>query len=175
MNSRCKHADCIEVFYSNSWTFYAPAGSKRELNYSLLLSGSRFTVPSFPVRWSGSRSYAWKNSLMGGHLGFKCTQSSVGMSIKSRSGGWFGKRHGGQRKILLPPTAIIPWSAPRAFHRLLEIFQKVSLDLSKSCSTVAFCDKSCSKKKQNFFGLMLKYANCTAKVRFLSILCNFAI
>ena len=153
MNSRCKFTDCIEVHYSNFWTFYATAGSKREL-----LSGSRFTVPSFPVRSSGSRSYSWKKSLMDGHLGFKCTQSSVGMSIKSRSGGWFGKRHGGKRKIPLPPTAINPWPAPRAFHRLLEIFQKVSRDFSKNCSKV---------------GLMLKYANCTTKVRFLSILCNF--
>ena len=159
MNSRCKLTDCIEVHYSNFWTFYATAGSKRELNYSLLLSGSRFTVPSFPVRSSGSRSYSWKKSLMGGHLGFKCTQSSVGMSIKSRSGGWFGKRHGGKRKIPPPPpTAINPWPAPRAFQRLLEIFQKVSRDFSKNCSKV---------------GLMLKYANCTTKVRFLSILCNF--
>ena len=162
MNSRCKHTDCIEVYYSNFWTFYATAGSKRELNYSLLLSGSRFTVPSFPVRSSGSRSYAWKNSLMDGHLGFKCTQSSVGLSIKSRSGGWFGKMHGDKSKI--PPTttttSINPWPVPRAFHRLFEIFQKVSRDFSKNCSKV---------------GLMLKYANCTTKVRFLSILCDFAI
>ena len=158
MNSRCKLTDCIEVHYSNFWTFSATAGSKRELNYSLLLSGSRFTVHSFPVRSSGSRSYSWKKSLMGGHLGFNCTLSSVEMSIKSRSGGWFGKRHGGKRKIPPPPTAINPWPAPRAFHRLLEIFQKVSRDFSKNCSKV---------------GLMLKYANCTTKVRFLSILCNF--
>ena len=65
----------------------------------------------------------------------------------------------GQKKNTPPPlTAINPWPAPRAFHRLLEIFQKVSRDFSKNCSKV---------------GLMLKYANCTTKVRFLSILCNF--
>ena len=108
------------------------------------------------------------------HLGFKCTQSSVGMSIKSRSGGWFGKRHGDRKNTPPPQTAINPWPTPRAFHRLLEIFQNVPLDFSKSCSTVAFCDKSCSKKTKIFLGLMIKHANCTAKVRFLSILCNFA-
>ena len=47
----------------------------------------------------------------------------------------------------------------RAFHKLLEIFQKVSRNFSKSCSKkklkVAFRDESCSKvarKNENFFG-----------------------
>ena len=50
-------------------------------------------------------------------------------------------------------------SVGRAFHKLLEIFQKVSRNFSKSCSKkklkVAFRDESCSKvvrKNENFFG-----------------------
>ena len=70
-----------------------------------------------------------------------------------------------------------------ALHKLLEIFQKVTRDFTKSCSKiaqettkVAFCNETCSKvarKNQTFFGLMLKYANCTTKIRFLSILGQF--
>ena len=33
----------------------------------------------------------------------------------------------------------------RAFHKLLEIFRKVSRNFSKSCSKVAFCYESCSE------------------------------
>ena len=63
-----------------------------------------------------------------------------------------------------------------AFHKLLEIFQKVSRKqsqkvsqtlLKKQTSKDAFCNESCSKvarKNKPFFGLMLKYANCTTKV-----------
>ena len=60
----------------------------------------------------------------------------------------------------------------RAFHKLHAIFQKVSRNFSKRRSKVAFCHESCSKlleKTKTFVGLMLKYANCTTKVRFLSI------
>ena len=61
----------------------------------------------------------------------------------------------------------------RAFHKLLEIFQNVSRNFLRSCSKVAQNTiKSCSKK-QNCFGLVLKYANCTTKVRFLSIFVQF--
>ena len=47
----------------------------------------------------------------------------------------------------------------KAFHKLLEIFQKVSRNFSKS---------------KNFLGLMLKYTNCTTEVRFLSIFVQFS-
>ena len=58
----------------------------------------------------------------------------------------------------------------RAFHKLLEIFQNVSLNFSKSCSKnnrkLVFVRKVVQKlleKHKNLFifGLMLKYANCT--------------
>ena len=134
MNSRCKHTDCIEVHYSNFWTFYATAGSKRELNYSLLLNGSRFTVPSFPVRPSGSRSYI--------------------LRLEEVPYGW-------------PPLGLST-GCSRFSKRFLLICPKVAQQL-------LFVTKVARKKKKFFFGLMLKYANCTAKVRFLSILCYFAI
>ena len=74
----------------------------------------------------------------------------------------------------------------RAFHMLLDIFQKfpvisqnVSQKLFKKESKVAFCNESCSnvaRKNKNFswcslpiFDLMLKYANFTTSLRFLSI------
>ena len=66
----------------------------------------------------------------------------------------------------------------RAFHKLLEIFQTVSRDFSRSCSKnnqkLLFVTKVAQKlleKKKLVYGLVLKYANCTTKVRFLSILC----
>ena len=72
----------------------------------------------------------------------------------------------------------------KAFHKLFEIFQKVSRNFSKRCSKVA--KKSNQKflfaltkvaqkllKKAKTFGLMLKNANCTTKVRFLSIFVRF--
>jgi len=58
----------------------------------------------------------------------------------------------------------------RAFHKLLEIFQKVSRNFSKSCSKsnreLLFernvVQKLLEKNKNLFIcGLMLKYANCT--------------
>ena len=78
----------------------------------------------------------------------------------------------------------------RAFHKLLEISQKVARNFSKSCSKVAqksqkllfahVCKESFSKVTKKhffcccsvpFFGLMQKYANCTTKVTFLSKKC----
>ena len=78
----------------------------------------------------------------------------------------------------------------RAFHKLLEISKKVACNFSKSCSKVAqksqkllfvhVCNERFSKvTKEHFFcccslhlfGLMLKYANCTTKVIFLSKNC----
>ena len=72
----------------------------------------------------------------------------------------------------------------RAFRKLLEIFQKVSRIFSKNCSKVAqknnqkllFVTKVAQKmlqKAKTFLGLMLKDANCTTKVRFLSIFVKF--
>ena len=58
----------------------------------------------------------------------------------------------------------------RAFHKLLEIFQKASRNFSKSCSKnnrkLVFVRKVVPKlleKNKNLFifGLMLKYTNCT--------------
>ena len=60
----------------------------------------------------------------------------------------------------------------RALHKLLEIFQNVSRNFSK----VAFCNETCPKvagRNKNFFGLMLKYANCTTTVQFLSMFVQF--
>ena len=53
---------------------------------------------------------------------------------------------------------------------LLEIFQKVSRYISKSCSKVA---QKLLEKTKTFFGVMLKCANCRTKVRFLSIFVQF--
>ena len=71
----------------------------------------------------------------------------------------------------------------RALHKLLKIFQTVSRNLSKSCSKVAkkqskvaFCHEVAQKllaETKAVLGLMLKYANCTTKVRFLSIVVQF--
>ena len=70
----------------------------------------------------------------------------------------------------------------RALHKLLKIFQTVSRNLSKSCSKVAkkqskvFVTKVAQKllaETKAVLGLMLKYANCTTKVRFLSIVVQF--
>ena len=48
----------------------------------------------------------------------------------------------------------------RTFHKLLEIFQKVFRNFSKSCPKGAQKTiKSCWKKTKRFFGLMLKYTN----------------
>ena len=68
----------------------------------------------------------------------------------------------------------------RAFHKLLEIFKNVCRNFSKSSSKnnqhLLFVSKVAQKlleKNKNFFGLMLKYANGTAKVRFLGIFVQF--
>ena len=56
------------------------------------------------------------------------------------------------------------------------ISQKVAQKLLKKQSKVAFWDEICSKvalKYENHFGLMLKYANCTTKVRSLIIFEQF--
>ena len=62
----------------------------------------------------------------------------------------------------------------------LEIFQKVSRNFSKSCSKndqkLLFVTKVAQKlleKTKTFFALMLECANCTTKVRFLSIFWQF--
>ena len=162
MNSRCKHTDCIEVYFSNFWTFYATAGSKRELNYSLLLSGNRFTVPHFLVRSSGSRTYPWKGSLMGSLI--------LVSNVPSLAWGWASNLEAGDglgrgtaaRKI--PPPA----SRPKGFPQVARDFPKGFTWFLKKLV------KSCSNKTKPFFGLMLKYANCKTKVRFLSVLYNFA-
>ena len=73
----------------------------------------------------------------------------------------------------------------KAFHKLLEIFQKkfplISLQnaqklLKTKQSKDAFYNESCSKvaqKNKTFSGVVLKYANCTTKIRFLSIFVQF--
>ena len=57
------------------------------------------------------------------------------------------------------------------------ISQKGARTLLKKQSKVALCNESCSKVAQQnkilLFGLMLKDANCTTKVRFLSIFVQF--
>ena len=62
------------------------------------------------------------------------------------------------------------------FHQLFQIFQKVARNFSKSCSKsnqtllfVSTVDQKTFAETKTFFGLMLKYSNCTTKVRFLSI------
>ena len=48
---------------------------------------------------------------------------------------------------------------------------------SKRWSKVAFCNGSCpnvARKSKTSLCLMLKYANCTTKVRFLSIFVQFS-
>ena len=67
-----------------------------------------------------------------------------------------------------------------AYHKLLEIFQKVSWNFSKSCSKnnqkLLFVTKVAQKlleKKKTFLDLMLTDENCTTKVRFLSIFVQF--
>ena len=64
----------------------------------------------------------------------------------------------------------------RAFHKLLEIFKNVCRNFSKSSSKnnqhLLFVSKV-ARVNKNFFGLMLKYANGTAKVRFLGIFVQF--
>ena len=80
--------------------------------------------------------------------------------------------------------ACVSWG--KAFHKLLEIFQKVSRNFSKSCSKVAKkknnqkllfaltkVAQKLLKKTKTSFGLMLKNAICTTKVRFLSIFVQF--
>ena len=53
---------------------------------------------------------------------------------------------------------VYPW----AFHKLLEIFQKVSCNFSKSCPKVAKKkNQKLLEKTKTFFGLKLKYANST--------------
>ena len=74
----------------------------------------------------------------------------------------------------------------RVFHKLPEIFQKVSFNFSKKkCSKVAekknnqkmlFITKAAQMllgKIKTFCGLVLKYANCTTKGRFLSMFVQF--
>ena len=63
---------------------------------------------------------------------------------------------------------------------LLEIFQNVSRYFSKSCSKnnqklllVTKITQKLLEKTKTVFGLMLKYANYTTKVRFLSIFVQF--
>ena len=82
--------------------------------------------------------------------------------------------------LRLRKEEIILHSAVRVFHKLLEIFQKVSRNFSKSCSRnnqeVAFVTKVAQKlleETKTFFALMLKFANCQTKVRFLSIFVQF--
>ena len=79
--------------------------------------------------------------------------------------------------------ACVSWG--KAFHKLLEIFQKVSRNFSKSCSKVAKKNnqklllaltkvaQKLLKKTKTSFGLMLKNAIFTTKVRFLSIFVQF--
>ena len=66
------------------------------------------------------------------------------------------------------------------FHKLFQIFQKVARNFSKSCSKsnqkllfVSTVDQKMFAETKTFFGLMLKYSNCTTKVRFLSIFVQF--
>ena len=62
----------------------------------------------------------------------------------------------------------------RAFHKLFEIVQNVFRNFSKSCLKVAKKQSRVMKvarlkavrKNKNFYGLMLKYANCTTKENF---------
>ena len=61
--------------------------------------------------------------------------------------------------------AFVSWG--KAFHKLLEIFQKVSRNFSKSCSKVA------QRNKNEFWSDAKKNANCTTKVIFLSIFVRF--
>ena len=74
----------------------------------------------------------------------------------------------------------------RVFHKLREIFRKVSFNFSKKkCSKVAekknnqkmlFITKAAQMllgKIKTFCGLVLKYANCTTEIRFLSIFVQF--
>ena len=68
---------------------------------------------------------------------------------------------------------------------LLDIFQQVPCNFSKRCSKekllkkqskVAFCNEIAQKlpeKTETFFGLMLKFENCTTKILFLSIFVQF--
>ena len=85
--------------------------------------------------------------------------------------------------VATPDQFLVP--TPRALHKLLEIFQKAARNFSKSCSKFAqktiksslvFVSNVAQKlfeKTKTFFGLMLKYANCTTNVRFLSIFVQF--
>ena len=68
------------------------------------------------------------------------------------------------------------------FHKLFQIFQKlkVARNFSKRCSKsnqkllfVSTVDQKMLAETKTFFGLMLKYSNCTTKVRFLSIFVQF--
>ena len=52
------------------------------------------------------------------------------------------------------------------------ISQKVAQKTIKSCFLWRKSSKV-ARKNKTFLGLMLKYTNCTTKVRFLSIFCNF--
>ena len=80
--------------------------------------------------------------------------------------------------------SFVSWG--KAFHKFLEIFQKVSRNFSKSCSKIVKkknnqkllfaltkVAQKLLKKTKTSFGLMLKNANCTTKVRFLSIFVQF--
>ena len=82
--------------------------------------------------------------------------------------------------LRLRKEEIILHSAVRVFHKLLEIFQKVSRNFSKSCSRnnqeIAFVTKVAQtflEETKTFFGLMLKFANRQTKLRFLSIFVQF--
>ena len=67
----------------------------------------------------------------------------------------------------------------RVFHKLLVIFQNVSFNFSKKKkkqSKDAFITKAAKMllgKIKTFCGMVLKYANCTTKGRFLSIFVQF--
>ena len=61
---------------------------------------------------------------------------------------------------------------PQAARDFSKSFPYFSKKLLKKQTKVP--QKLLEKKQKTFFGLMLKYAACTTKVRFLSILCNFA-
>ena len=67
-------------------------------------------------------------------------------------------------------------SCSRLSKKFPGISKKVAQTLLKKQSKRVFCDESCSKvarKHKTFFASMLKYENCTTKVRFLSIFSQF--
>ena len=95
-----------------------------------------------------------------------CGQKGETINYKIRGlSAWHGKS---TREDM---TTLSGWGVPTAFHKLLEIFQNVSRNLKKllkNNQTLLFVTKNAQKlleKAKTSFGLMLKYANCTTKVR----------